>query len=198
MQTAPTDIIEQLYRFLHRLAGEPNAFARRGGDVGCPIEVGEGERGGRQACREFADIRMQRAIDHVGKVRRRKRIAFDNLRSSSRHFAIGVRHGGRFLHFRHCAAVRMRLNFANRCNEITTRHGNITFDAPACPAGRSAPFDIGAPFIILKVATLTGIKADADERIAIHIFEKGLAGVMRPDDVAALIRARAYRPIYPE
>jgi malate dehydrogenase (oxaloacetate-decarboxylating)(NADP+) len=34
------------------------------------------------------------------------------------------------------------------------------------------------------------------ERIAACIFEKGLAGVPRPDDVGALIRARAYRPVY--
>jgi malate dehydrogenase (oxaloacetate-decarboxylating)(NADP+) len=36
------------------------------------------------------------------------------------------------------------------------------------------------------------------ERIAACIFEKGLARVPRPDDVGALVRARAYRPVYPE
>jgi malate dehydrogenase (oxaloacetate-decarboxylating)(NADP+) len=36
------------------------------------------------------------------------------------------------------------------------------------------------------------------ERIAACIFEKGLARVPRPDDVGALIRARAYRPVYAE
>jgi len=36
------------------------------------------------------------------------------------------------------------------------------------------------------------------ERIATCIFERGLARVPRPDDVGALIRARAYRPVYPE
>ncbi|HTZ37398.1 MAG TPA: NAD-dependent malic enzyme [Stellaceae bacterium] len=36
------------------------------------------------------------------------------------------------------------------------------------------------------------------ERIAAHIFDSGLARVPRPDDIAALIRARAYRPDYPE
>jgi len=35
-------------------------------------------------------------------------------------------------------------------------------------------------------------------RIATHIFDKGLAGVPRPDDIGALIRARAYRPVYPD
>ena len=35
------------------------------------------------------------------------------------------------------------------------------------------------------------------ERIATHIFDTGLAGVKRPDDVGALVRARAYRPVYP-
>jgi len=34
------------------------------------------------------------------------------------------------------------------------------------------------------------------ERIAACIFEKGLARVPRPDDICALIRARAYRPVY--
>jgi malate dehydrogenase (oxaloacetate-decarboxylating)(NADP+) len=36
------------------------------------------------------------------------------------------------------------------------------------------------------------------ERIAACIFEKGLARVPRPDDVGALVRARAYRPVYAE
>jgi malate dehydrogenase (oxaloacetate-decarboxylating)(NADP+) len=36
------------------------------------------------------------------------------------------------------------------------------------------------------------------ERIAAYIFDQGLARVPRPDDVGALIRARAYRPVYPE
>jgi malate dehydrogenase (oxaloacetate-decarboxylating)(NADP+) len=34
------------------------------------------------------------------------------------------------------------------------------------------------------------------ERIAACIFEKGLARVSRADDVGALVRARAYRPVY--
>ena len=36
------------------------------------------------------------------------------------------------------------------------------------------------------------------ERVAAHIFDRGLARVPRPDDIGALIRARAYRPVYPE
>jgi malate dehydrogenase (oxaloacetate-decarboxylating)(NADP+) len=36
------------------------------------------------------------------------------------------------------------------------------------------------------------------ERIAVCIFEQGLARVPQTDDVAALIQARAYRPVYPE
>ena len=35
------------------------------------------------------------------------------------------------------------------------------------------------------------------ERIAVYMFDKGLARVPRPDDVGALIRARAYHPVYP-
>ncbi len=34
------------------------------------------------------------------------------------------------------------------------------------------------------------------ERIATGIFDQGLAGVPRPDDIGALIRARAYKPVY--
>ena len=36
------------------------------------------------------------------------------------------------------------------------------------------------------------------ERIAAYIFDQGLARVPRPDDVGALIHARAYRPVYSE
>jgi malate dehydrogenase (oxaloacetate-decarboxylating)(NADP+) len=36
------------------------------------------------------------------------------------------------------------------------------------------------------------------ERIAAYIFDQGLARVPRPGDVRALIRARAYRPVYSE
>ena len=36
------------------------------------------------------------------------------------------------------------------------------------------------------------------ERVATYIFDQGLAGVPRPSDVGALIRARAYRPVYAE
>ena len=34
------------------------------------------------------------------------------------------------------------------------------------------------------------------ERIATSIFDHGLAGVKRPDDIGALIRSRVYRPVY--
>jgi malate dehydrogenase (oxaloacetate-decarboxylating)(NADP+) len=36
------------------------------------------------------------------------------------------------------------------------------------------------------------------ERIAGYIFDQGLARVPRPDDVGALVRARAYQPLYGE
>jgi malate dehydrogenase (oxaloacetate-decarboxylating)(NADP+) len=36
------------------------------------------------------------------------------------------------------------------------------------------------------------------ERVATCIFDHGLARVPRPEDVGALIRARVYRPVYPE
>jgi malate dehydrogenase (oxaloacetate-decarboxylating)(NADP+) len=36
------------------------------------------------------------------------------------------------------------------------------------------------------------------ERVATHIFDKGLARVTRPPDIGAFIRGRAYRPVYGE
>jgi malate dehydrogenase (oxaloacetate-decarboxylating)(NADP+) len=36
------------------------------------------------------------------------------------------------------------------------------------------------------------------ERVAAYIFDNGLARVPRPSDIGALIRTRAYRPVYPE
>ena len=36
------------------------------------------------------------------------------------------------------------------------------------------------------------------ERVATRIFDQGLARVPRPEDIGALIRARVYRPVYPE
>jgi len=35
-------------------------------------------------------------------------------------------------------------------------------------------------------------------RVAEYIFDQGLARVPKPDDIAALIRARTYHPVYPE
>jgi malate dehydrogenase (oxaloacetate-decarboxylating)(NADP+) len=36
------------------------------------------------------------------------------------------------------------------------------------------------------------------ERVAKYVFDNGLAGIPKPDDIGAFIRARAYRPVYPE
>jgi malate dehydrogenase (oxaloacetate-decarboxylating)(NADP+) len=36
------------------------------------------------------------------------------------------------------------------------------------------------------------------ERLATYIFDNGLARVPRPDEIGKLIRARTYRPVYPE
>ena len=36
------------------------------------------------------------------------------------------------------------------------------------------------------------------EKVAAHIFDHGLARVPRPDDIGALIRDQAYRPVYPD
>ena len=42
------------------------------------------------------------------------------------------------------------------------------------------------------------VSLHAAERIATHIFNHGLARVQRPSDVGALVRAKAYRPVYAE
>jgi malate dehydrogenase (oxaloacetate-decarboxylating)(NADP+) len=36
------------------------------------------------------------------------------------------------------------------------------------------------------------------ERVAVSIFDQGLARVPRPDDIGSLIHDRTYRPVYPE
>jgi malate dehydrogenase (oxaloacetate-decarboxylating)(NADP+) len=43
-----------------------------------------------------------------------------------------------------------------------------------------------------------GASLHVAERVAARIFDQGLAGVPRPDDVGALVRARVYRPVYAE
>jgi malate dehydrogenase (oxaloacetate-decarboxylating)(NADP+) len=40
------------------------------------------------------------------------------------------------------------------------------------------------------------VSLHAAERIATYIFDQGLAGVARPADVGALVRSRAYQPVY--
>jgi malate dehydrogenase (oxaloacetate-decarboxylating)(NADP+) len=36
------------------------------------------------------------------------------------------------------------------------------------------------------------------DRVATYIFDNGLAGVSKPDDIGAFVRARAYKPVYSE
>jgi malate dehydrogenase (oxaloacetate-decarboxylating)(NADP+) len=40
------------------------------------------------------------------------------------------------------------------------------------------------------------VSLHAAERIASYIFDEGFAGLSRPADIGALVRSRAYRPVY--
>jgi malate dehydrogenase (oxaloacetate-decarboxylating)(NADP+) len=57
---------------------------------------------------------------------------------------------------------------------------------------------LAAGFIYPPRERILNASLHVAERVATCIFDHGLARVPRPDDVGALIRARAYRPVYPE
>ena len=58
--------------------------------------------------------------------------------------------------------------------------------------------DLASGLIYPPHSHILDVSLHVAERIATHIFDKGLARVPRPKDVGGLIRARAYRPVYPE
>jgi malate dehydrogenase (oxaloacetate-decarboxylating)(NADP+) len=58
--------------------------------------------------------------------------------------------------------------------------------------------DLAAGLIYPPQSHILEASLHVAERVAAHIFDQGLARVPKPDDIGSLIRARAYRPVYPE
>jgi malate dehydrogenase (oxaloacetate-decarboxylating)(NADP+) len=58
--------------------------------------------------------------------------------------------------------------------------------------------DLATGLIYPPQSTILDASLHVAERVAGYIFDNGLARVPRPSDIGALIRARAYRPVYPE
>src|SRR6516162_5463009 len=58
--------------------------------------------------------------------------------------------------------------------------------------------DLATGLIYPPQRTILDASLHVAERVAAYIFDNGLARVPRPSDIGALIRARAYRPVYPE
>jgi len=58
--------------------------------------------------------------------------------------------------------------------------------------------DLATGLIYPPQSTILDASLHVAGRVAAYIFDNGLARVPRPSDIGALIRARAYRPVYPE
>jgi malate dehydrogenase (oxaloacetate-decarboxylating)(NADP+) len=58
--------------------------------------------------------------------------------------------------------------------------------------------DLATGLIYPPQSTILDASLHVAERVAAYIFDNGLARVPRPSDIGALIRTRAYRPVYPE
>jgi malate dehydrogenase (oxaloacetate-decarboxylating)(NADP+) len=57
--------------------------------------------------------------------------------------------------------------------------------------------NLAAGLIYPPMSNILDASLHVAARVAAHIFDKGIARVPRPLDIAAFIRARAYRPVYP-
>jgi malate dehydrogenase (oxaloacetate-decarboxylating)(NADP+) len=58
--------------------------------------------------------------------------------------------------------------------------------------------DLATGLIYPPQSTILDASLHVAERVAAYIFDNGLTRVPRPSDIGALIRTRAYRPVYPE
>ena len=58
--------------------------------------------------------------------------------------------------------------------------------------------DLSTGLIYPPQSTILNTSLHVAERVAAYIFDSGLARVPKPSDIGALIRARAYRPVYSE
>ncbi|MBV8492570.1 MAG: NAD-dependent malic enzyme [Alphaproteobacteria bacterium] len=84
---------------------------------------------------------------------------------------------------------------------FATEAARITEDlfivAAQAVAGQVTDEDLATGLIYPPQSRILEASLHVAERIAAQIFDQGLARVPRPDDIGALIRARAYKPIYP-
>jgi malate dehydrogenase (oxaloacetate-decarboxylating)(NADP+) len=91
-------------------------------------------------------------------------------------------------------AMAMAL-FATQAKRITD---DMFLTAAQAIAEQVSEESLAAGFIYPPRERILNASLHVAERVATCIFDHGLARVPRPDDVGALIRARAYRPVYPE
>ena len=85
--------------------------------------------------------------------------------------------------------------FATEASRVTD---DMFITAAHAVAEQVTDDDLAAGLIYPPQSRILGASLHVAERVAAHIFDQGLARVPRPDDIGALIRARAYHPLYPE
>ncbi|WP_192356050.1 NAD-dependent malic enzyme [Mesorhizobium mediterraneum] len=85
--------------------------------------------------------------------------------------------------------------FATESNRVTEE---MFIVAAQAVAEQVTEEDLSMGLIYPPQSRILEASLHAAERIAAFIFDRGLARVPRPDNVGALIRARIYRPVYPE
>jgi malate dehydrogenase (oxaloacetate-decarboxylating)(NADP+) len=85
--------------------------------------------------------------------------------------------------------------FATEARRVTEEMFIVAAEAVAEEVGEE---DLAMGLIYPPQSRILEASLHVAERIAAAIFEEGLAGVPRPDDIGAFVRSRAYRPVYPE
>jgi malate dehydrogenase (oxaloacetate-decarboxylating)(NADP+) len=85
--------------------------------------------------------------------------------------------------------------FATEANRVTEE---MFIVAAKAVAEQVTDEDLSVGLIYPPQSRILDASLHVAERLASYIFDQGLAGVPRPDDIGSLIRARAYRPVYPE
>jgi len=56
--------------------------------------------------------------------------------------------------------------------------------------------DLAVGLIYPPQSRILDVSLHAAERIATYIFDQGFSRLSRPADIGALVRSRAYRPVY--
>jgi malate dehydrogenase (oxaloacetate-decarboxylating)(NADP+) len=91
-------------------------------------------------------------------------------------------------------AMAMAL-FATEAKRVTDE---MFLTAARAIAEQVSEENLAAELIYPPRERIFGASLHVAERVAVCIFDQGLARVPRPADVGALIRSRVYRPVYPE